>query len=111
MLEIFWDGKLNLISKPMQVYNTDETGVTIVHKPSKVVAELGRRNVCSVISAEKGRTHTVLSCVSASGFILPPCIVHPRKRKVPDNFRDEAVPGTLFSNSESGWIKLMVIFI
>ena len=35
-------GKLNLISKPMQIYNSDETGVTVVHKPSKVVVELGR---------------------------------------------------------------------
>ena len=34
-------GKLNLISKPMQVFNSDETGVTIVHKPGKVIAELG----------------------------------------------------------------------
>ena len=49
-------GKLNLISKPMQVYNADETGVTIVHKPSKVVAELGHHNVYSVTSAKKGRT-------------------------------------------------------
>ena len=31
--------------------------------------------------------------------------MYPRKRKVPDNFRDGAVPGTLFSNSESGWIN------
>ena len=98
-------GKLNLISKPMQIYNSDETGVTIVHKPTKVVAELGRRNVYSVTSAEKGRTHTVLSCVSVSAFVLPPCIVYPRKRKVPDNLREGAVPGTLFAQSENGWIN------
>ena len=38
-------GRLNLISKPMQVYNCDETGLSIVHKPcaGKVVAELGCR--------------------------------------------------------------------
>ena len=34
-------GKLNLIAKPMQIYNSDEIGVTIVHKPTKVLAELG----------------------------------------------------------------------
>ena len=98
-------GKLNLISKPMQIYNSDETGVTIVHKPTKVVAELGRRNVYSITSAEKGRTHTVLSCVSASAFVLPSCIVYPQKRKVPDNLREGAVPGTLFAQSENGWIN------
>lgn len=33
-------GRLNVISKPMQVYNVDESGVSVVHKPCKVV---GRR--------------------------------------------------------------------
>ena len=28
----------------MQVYNADESGVGVVHKPGKVVAEVGRRN-------------------------------------------------------------------
>ena len=37
-------GRLNLFSKPMQVYNADESGVGVVHKPGKVVAEVGRRN-------------------------------------------------------------------
>ena len=80
-------GRLNLISKPMQVYNADETGVTIVHKTGKVIAELGRRHVYSVTSAERGRTHTVLCCISATGVVLPPCII------------------TLFCNSENGWIN------
>ena len=32
---------LNLLSKPMQVYNADETGITVVHKPGRVLAEPG----------------------------------------------------------------------
>ena len=56
----------------MQVYNCDETGVSIVHKSGKVLAKLGRRNVYAITSAEKGKTHTILSCVSASGYVLPP---------------------------------------
>lgn len=98
-------GKLNLMAKPMQVYNADETGVTIVHKPGKVIAELGRHNVYSVTSAERGKTHTILSCVSASGFVLPPCMIFPRKRIVPDVLREGAVPNTLFHSSESGWVN------
>ena len=65
-------GRLNLISKPMQVFNCDETGLSVVHRPGKVVAEVGRRNVYAVTSGEKGKTHTVVSCVSASGYVLPP---------------------------------------
>ena len=64
-------GRLNLISKPMQIYNADDTGIIIVHKLGKVVAELGHCNVYALTSAERGKTHTVLTCVSASGHILP----------------------------------------
>ena len=53
-------GRLNLISKPMNVYNVDESGVTIVHRPGRVVAELGRQKVYAVTSAERGKTHTVV---------------------------------------------------
>ena len=35
-------GKLNLMTKPMQIYNADETGVTIVHRPGKEVGNLCR---------------------------------------------------------------------
>lgn len=28
-------GKLNLVTKPMQIFNCDETGVTVVFKPNK----------------------------------------------------------------------------
>ena len=58
----------------------------------------------SLCSAERGKTHTVLSCVSASGFVLPPLMVYPWKKSVPDHLRLGAVPNTVFSNSQSGWI-------
>lgn len=98
-------GKLNLFFKPMQVFNCDETRISVVHKPGKVVAELGRRNVHAVTSTDRGKTHTVLSCVSASGYVLPPMMVYPRKKVVPEKLREGAIPNTLFTNSDSGWIN------
>ena len=89
--------KLNLFTKPMNIYNMDETGLsTIVHNPGRVVTELGRRNVWAITSAEKGKTHTILTCVSASGYSLPPFIVYPRRR-ISDNLKVAAVPGTSFN--------------
>lgn len=71
-------GRLNLISKPMQIYDADKTGISIIHKPGKVVAELGYCNVLT--SAERGKTHTVLLCVSASGhIILPQMMIYSQK--------------------------------
>lgn len=97
-------GRLNLVTKPMLVFNADETGVSIVHRPGKVLAQLGQRHVYAITSAEKGRTHTVLSCISASGMVLPPMMVYPRKQRVPDSLKVCCVPNTLFANSENGWI-------
>ena len=89
----------------MYIYNVDETGISVVHKPGRVVCELGHSNVYALTSVERGKTHTVLSCVSASGQILPPMMVYPRKKSVPDTLKEGAVPGTLFTSSESGWIN------
>ena len=103
-------GRLNLISKPGQIFNADETGVTIVHKPSKVIAQVGRRNVPALTSAEKGRTHTILSCVSASGQVIPPFVIYPRKRPVPLKMREGAYPNTFFKVSDNGWITKELFF-
>ena len=43
---------LNLLAKPMQIYKLDETGINVVHKPGKIVAENGCRKVWSVTSSE-----------------------------------------------------------
>jgi len=42
--------------------------------------------------------------VSASGVALPPFIIYPRKRAVPDALKADALPGTVFKNSKNGWI-------
>lgn len=98
-------GKLNLVAKPMQILNCAETGVSIVFKPKKVIAELGKRNVYTISSAEKGKTHTILSCVSATGLIVPPMMIYPRNTCVPDKLKEGAFPKTLFRSSENGWIN------
>ena len=59
----------------------------------------------SVASGEKEKTHTILTCVSTSGVVLPPMMVYLRKKKVPDNVREGCVPNTLFMHSDTGWIN------
>ncbi len=49
--------------------------------------------------------HTQLCLVSASGYILSPLMVYPRKKSVPDNLKVGAIPDTLFCNSDNGWIN------
>ena len=61
-------------------------------------------------SADKGKTHTILACVSASGQVIPPFMVYPRKRPVPDKMRIGAHPDTVFHVSDSGWITRELFF-
>ena len=71
-------------------------------KPGKVVAMVGRKNVYSIAAGERSKNHTILACVSASGVSLPPLMVFPRKRSVPDAMRVGAPPGTVFMVTDSG---------
>jgi hypothetical protein len=64
-------GKLNLVLKPMQIFNCDEIGVTIVFKPNKVIAELGKCHVYAVSAAERGK-HTPFCHVRQQQDLLRP---------------------------------------
>lgn len=44
-----------------------------------------------------------MMCVCIWSCVI--CIIYPRKRKVPDNFREGTVPDTLFAHSDSGWMN------
>ena len=71
--------RLNIVSKPMQIYNVDECGMSVVHKGGKVLSKIGRKNLWAIMSKEKGKNHTTVSCVSASGSSLPTFLIYPRK--------------------------------
>ena len=68
-------GRMNLLLKPMQVYNADESGIKIVYKPGKVLAMIDRRNVYRISAAQRDKNHTLLACVSAAGVSLPPLMI------------------------------------
>lgn len=73
------NARLNILSKPMQIYNVDQCGVLVVHKGGKVLGEIGRKNVWAIKSGEKGKNHTVVSRMSASGSLLLPFLIYPCK--------------------------------
>ena len=95
--------RLNLLSKPMQVYNVDESGLNITQHKGKVVADIKRRGVHRVVASEKGRNHTIVACGSASGYILPPMIIFPRVR-VSEALKVSAPPGSMIAAQKKGWI-------
>ncbi len=62
----------------IQANNLYETDINVVHKPGHVITELGRKRVWSL----KGKTHTILTCVSASGQVLPPMMIYPTSARM-----------------------------
>ncbi|KAK2151429.1 hypothetical protein LSH36_363g01008 [Paralvinella palmiformis] len=56
------------------IFNVDESGFTIFHKPGKVLAKNGMKDNGTITSAEKGQTVTVVTRVSATGVYIPPMI-------------------------------------
>ena len=58
----------------------DETGITTVETPCKILAKTGKRTVGKIVSAERGQLMTVIVACSAAGHYVPPLLIWPRKR-------------------------------
>lgn len=101
---VLFDDKGKRLIPPENIYNADESGYTCVHKPGKILAQKGKRCVGAITSGEKGKTVTVLACVSAVGHYVPPMIIFPRVR-LRQEFLDKAPPGSIGAATPSGWIN------
>lgn len=70
-------------STAINIYNVDETGITVVQKPGLIVAPKGHKQVGATTSGERGRIVTVCCSLSASGMYVPPIFIYPKERKKP----------------------------
>lgn len=88
-----------------RIFNVDETGITTVQKKcSKIYGPKGVKKVGAAISAERGRTISVIFCVSASGCYIPPMLVYPRKR-MPLTLQKNGPIGASYKCSKNGWVN------
>ena len=92
-----------LSQRPGQIFNCDETGMPLSHKPPKVIAQVGQKHPYSVTSGDKSQI-TILACASASGYSIPPMVIYDRKSLQPDMTAGE-MPGTFYGLSDSGWMN------
>jgi len=88
---------------PDKIFNVDESGFTVVHKPGKVLAKKGEKQVGKMTSGEKGETMTIVCAVSATGIFVPPMLVFKRKRMTKLLLRGSPA-GSIGSCSTNGWI-------
>lgn len=101
------DLKERLNFGPEQVWNIDETGITTVHKPKKIIASRGEKQVSKMTSGERGELVTVCAAINAIGNHLPPYMIFPRKNWQ-DRMIDDAPPGTDGAANSSGWMNASI---
>ncbi|GFR78129.1 tigger transposable element-derived protein 6-like protein [Elysia marginata] len=101
----FFDNLAKLMDKHKfgaeNIYNMDETGVTTVQKPTRVIAPKGAKNVSSVVSAERGTLITLACAVNAIGNYVPPMLIFPRK-----NFRDHFITNGYWLHRCGKWLRV-----
>ena len=93
---------------PESVYNCDETGLTTVQRPVKVIAAKGSKQVGAVTSQERGQLVTVCCTVNALGNTIPPFMIFPRVI-FKTHMLAGAPPGSTGTAFPSGWMNCAVL--
>lgn len=52
----------NLLDKPGNIFNVDESGLQLNNRPGYVLAATGSKSVSAIISSEKGETMFIVAC-------------------------------------------------
>jgi len=86
------------------IYNIDETGVTTVQTPSKIVATKGKKQIGAITSAERGVLVTMCIAVNGTGCAIPPMFVFPRV-KFHQHFLRGGPAGCVGTANKSGWMQ------
>lgn len=89
--------------KAEHIYNLDESGITTVTRPPRVVAEKGKKQVGQISSGERGELVTFVGIINAAGRALPPVYVVPRMRN-PEEYITGAPASSQILNNKSGWM-------
>ncbi|XP_062613890.1 uncharacterized protein LOC134275640 [Saccostrea cucullata] len=93
--------RYGLGDKPQLIFNVDEKGInTGGSKPPNIVAAKGM--AAQVVTSERSQTITVIGCGNAVGCSIPPFLVFPGKRLLPE-LLDGATTGCDGAMSDTGY--------
>ncbi|GLV46149.1 hypothetical protein CBL_02865 [Carabus blaptoides fortunei] len=76
------------------IWNMDETGMSTILHPNKILAQKGVKQIGAITSAERGEMVTVTAAVNAQGNSIPVMFIFPRK-KFRDHFIRDGPPGCI----------------
>ncbi|XP_072384526.1 uncharacterized protein [Diabrotica undecimpunctata] len=87
---------------PEKIWNCDETGLTTVHVPPKIVGPKGIKQLGQMTSGERGQNVTLIASINAIGNHIPPMMIFPRVNFKPHMLKGCPV-GTIGGANSSGW--------
>ena len=93
----------DLMDSPGQIYNIDETGMPLDHRPPKIVTKKGQKKVRYRTSGNKSQI-TVIGCVSASGHAIPPFVIFDSKSLNKEWTKGEVNGTTYYGMSNKVWV-------
>jgi hypothetical protein len=88
--------------KGNRIFNIDESGISTVHDPPRVISSKGKKQFVKLTSAERGTLTTVICGMSAQGQFVPPMIIFARKRRN-DLLMQGAPENSIQYNTGNGW--------
>ncbi|XP_065312539.1 uncharacterized protein LOC135922058 [Gordionus sp. m RMFG-2023] len=107
MVDLFFNNYLTVTREnnflPCDIYNMDETGLTTVQRPNKVIARKGEKQVVAITTSECGTLMTLAIAVNALGNSIPLMFIYPRKKFYDHYLRDGPV-GCIGVSNGSGWM-------
>lgn len=105
-VEVFFKAYTEAVSRhnftPDRIFNMDESGLSTVMKPMKVICERGQP-VASQVARERGVHMTFVGFVNAAGQYIPPVFIVARKRMNPEFLRG-TIHGTSVFLHQNGWM-------
>nr|CCA27013.1 PREDICTED: similar to conserved hypothetical protein [Albugo laibachii Nc14] len=93
---------------PSRIFNLDETGFVQNLKTRKVIAVRGSKAVWSQ-NVEPGFHLTMVACVSADGFVVPPAFIVLGKRLNRDVLDACTISGATITTSEAGFMTTCIM--
>lgn len=107
-VELFFQNYTTVVDKYQlqgkDIWNMDESGITTVQKPDRIIARRGQKQVSAMTSAERGTLVTIALAGNALGTHIPPMFIFPRKR-FNDHFIRDGPAGSIGTANGSGWMQ------
>lgn len=101
-------GNNDLLKDPSRILNGDESGFQTNPVTSLVIGPKGFKDLYQVRGSEK-ECITIMVTFTASGSMVPPCIVYPYER-IPAEISRNVNPSWSLGRSKSGWMTSQVFY-